>query len=144
MRSEYYLSDYISHVLEALSDKYQNKVVNPRLISCFVVEERNGKMYYYPVTSIKTIEKQVDGYSYSNTYAEININTYMYCQNPIGIKTDITGVELLHLEEMEEKKIESYHWLCPQLNERLHPIYPKSAEPEISTIISEGILLFMI
>lgn len=137
----YSITDCVLSVLDVFSNNYPNKLVNPDLISCFVVKSRNKKVYYYPVISIKAITNMYG----EHAEMEVNINPYLFCRNPIGIKTKITGTDFIHLDkEIKDKNyiIDNWSCRCPQLDYDGH-IYIEYSDPdpEIMDIIAEGILL---
>ena len=147
MKCSLRLCDIVDAVLRYYSDKYPNKIVNPRQLSCFVVKQVGDKYYYYPVNSIikrDEIRYRLDGPDYYEHMADFNIDLYSYCQDPSGIQTSVTGSGILRFEERNCKVYEP-NWYCPQIARHIYPIWRNSETYKaIAHLVSEGIILFAI
>ena len=132
-----YLSPYIARVIELFSDKYPAKIVSPFLLSCFVVDTSSGKARYYPITRLQIINAP-----HSLPKLEVHIDTYSYCQNPIGVKTLITGLDILSYIQRTSEIDEGYLY-CPELGRKIKYISISSDKDEDWVkLLKEGILLF--
>lgn len=132
-----YVTFYIARVLELFSDKYPAKIVSPFLLSCFVVDTRFGKTRYYPVTRLQIINDP-----HTHPKLELHIDTYSYCQNPIGVKTLITALDILEYIK-RTSNIDAGYLYCPELGRQVKYISIWSGEDEAWVkLLKEGILLF--
>ena len=132
-----YLIPYIARVIELFSDKYPAKIVSPFLLSCFVVDTSSGKARYYPITRLQMINVR-----YCLPKLEVHIDTYSYCQNPIGVKTLITALDILSYIQ-GTRGIEEGCLYCPELGRQIKYISIWSDKDEDWVkLLKEGILLF--
>lgn len=145
MRRGTFFSNIVKWALDDHSNKYPNKLVNPQSISCFVLDEVNGRMIYYPVVGLAKTERDIQVYNGEtglHTYQDITIDKYSFCQNPVGIKTPISAADLLRFEE-KLGQIDYYRWFCPQLDTRLYYPWDKETHKPVLDIVSEGIVIFI-
>ena len=139
----YYLSDYVSRVLNAFSDNYPNKVVNPRMISCFVLQQKEGRKFFFPVQSVSMVKKSNGRSGDLCRWAALNVDSYSFCQNPIGVRSTITAADILDFEN-EVGKIDYYTWCCPQLDKDVCTLYNDASESELCSLLGEGIMIFRV
>jgi hypothetical protein len=115
------------------SDKYPAKIVSPDMVSCYVVDRISDKTYYYPISRL-----QLEGKDYGSNGFRIHINTYSYCQSPVGVKTLFTAADLL-----KYKDVEYYVWYCPELGRNLYPANYWREQGGFDHLLKEGVLLFV-
>lgn len=139
----YYLGDYVIRILNAFSDRYPNKVVKPSMISCFVLQEKDGRKYYYPVQGVSKIKRPKGNSGYFSTWASFNIDTYSFCQDPKDVKSSITAADILDFES-NEGKIDYYNWFCPQLDKDVCIVSDDKSQSELCSLLGEGIMILSV